>query len=491
MRFLKTARRVSLLTGIMPVLFACVPASVPVDTALTTPDRFEMRQTAQAPALDPHWPDTFGSKELSALVTQALDNNPDIAGALARLQQAEALTHQAQALLLPTLNGSGEGSRSRTPATLKRSTPPYNDSITNTFSMGLSASYALDVWGRYRSAYAAQLAGQDANFYDQQAIELVTAVSVTTSYLNVLAAQDRLVITQDNIATALRILKAIRGRLQVGTASALDVAEQESILAALKATTPALEQQIQQNRIQLAVLLGRVPEGFKLQAHSLKNLTVPQVQAGLPAHLLARRPDIARAEADLRTAHFNVQSARAALLPNISLTANGGLESLMLKNLLSPHAAFASGVAGITEPVFDGGNLRAQLEGQTARQEELIATYRKTVLTALADVENALVAVQLNRRQEILQQEAVTASRRAYEISEERLRAGTIDIVTLLSVQQNLFQSQENLVQSRLARLQASLSLIQALGGGFVLPDNAPARLQFTHDLPADSGTSP
>ena len=485
-----------MLTGILPVLFACVPESVPVETAITAPAQFEMRPHTQAPALeepglDYHWPDTFGSKELSALIAEALENNPDIAAAIARLQQAEAQTQQAQALLLPTLNGSGDASRSRSPATLKHTNPPYNESISNTFSMGLSASYALDVWGRYRAAYAAQLAGQDANFYDQQSVQLVTAVSVTTSYLTVLAAQDRLVITQENITTASRILNAIRGRLQVGTASALDVAEQESILAALKATTPALEQQIQQSRIQLAVLLGRMPEGFKLQARGLKNLTVPQVQAGLPAHLLARRPDIARAEAGLRAAQFNVQSARAALLPNISLTANGGLESLMLKNLLSPHATFASGLAGITEPVFDGGNLRAQLEGQTARQEELIATYRKTVLTALADVENALVAVQQSRRQEVLQQEAVTASRRAYEISEERLRAGTIDIVTLLAVQQNLFQAQENLVQSRLARLQASLSLIQALGGGFVLPDTAPARLQFKHDLSADSGTKP
>lgn len=491
-RLLKTAQKVAVLAGILPVLFACMPEPVPVDTALTAPAQFDTAAKGlEAPSIDTHWPDSFGSKELSGLIAQALDNNLDIAAAIARLQQAEAQTQQAQALLLPTLNGAGNASRSRSPATLRRESPPYNETISNSFSMGLSASYALDVWGRYRSAYAAQLAGQEANFYDQQAIELVTAVSVTTSYLTVLAAQDRLALTQDNIATASRILNAIRGRLQVGTASALDVAEQESILAGLKATTPALEQQIQQSRIQLAVLLGRVPEGFRLQGRGLKHLTVPQVQAGLPAHLLVRRPDIARAEASLRASQFNVQSARAALLPNISLTASGGLESLMLKNILSPHATFASGLAGVTEPVFDGGNLRAQLEGQTARQQELIATYRKTVLTALADVENALVAVQQSRKQELLQQEAVTASRRAYEISEERLRAGTIDIVTLLAVQQNLFQAQENLVQSRLARLQASLSLIQALGGGFVLPDTAPARLQFKHDLSADSGTKP
>ena len=491
MRFFKTAQSFLLWAGLVPALTACIPTSHPVETGLSAPEHFEGGQNLRAPVLDSHWPELFGASELPTLIRQAADNNPDIAAALARLQQAEAITQQAEALLLPSVNGSVTGARTRSPATLKRSTPPYNETIGNTFSMGLSASYALDVWGRYRSAYAAQTAGLEANIYDKQAVELVTAVAVTTSYLNALAAHDRLAITQENIATASRILKAVRSRLDVGTASALDVAEQESVLAALKATTPALEQQITQNRIQLAVLLGTVPEGFTIKTRSLKSLSVPQVKAGLPAQLLVRRPDIARAEAGLRAASFNVQSARAALLPNINLTATGGFESLALKNLLQPHALFASGLAGITDPVFDGGNLRAQLEGQTARQAELIATYRKTVLTALADVENALVAVQQSRKQEVLQQEAVNASRRAYEISEERLRAGTIDLVTLLAVQQNLFQAQENLLQSRLARLQAALSLIQALGGGFVLPDDAPARLQLSHDRPVDSETQP
>ena len=157
-RLLKTAQKVAVLTGILPVLFACMPEPVPVDTALTAPEHFETgAKSPDAPSLDPHWPDSFGSKELSGLIAQALDNNLDIAASIARLQQAEAQTQQAQALLLPTLNGAGNASRSRSPATLRRESPPYNETITNSFSMGLSASYALDVWGRYRSAYALSL----------------------------------------------------------------------------------------------------------------------------------------------------------------------------------------------------------------------------------------------------------------------------------------------------------------------------------------------
>jgi len=310
-------------------------------------------------------------------------------------------------------------------------------------------------------------------------VMLATASAVTNSYFIILSAHDRIALGRDNIATAQRILDAIRGRLSVGTASALDVAQQESVLASQKALIPQLEQQVSQTRNQLAVLLGRPPEGFRLAAKSLNSLKVPLVRAGLPSDLLRQRPDMARAEALLLAAGANVEASRAAFLPSFNLTASGGLESMTLKTLLNPHAAANSLLAGISQPLFDGGNLQAQYLGETAREAETVANSRKTVLTALSDVENALIAVEQSRRQEVLQQEVVTASRRATLISEERLKAGTIDIVTLLAVQQSLFQAQENLLSSRLQRLQASLGLIEALGGGFQKPtdegDDRPA----------------
>jgi NodT family efflux transporter outer membrane factor (OMF) lipoprotein len=265
------------------------------------------------------------------------------------------------------------------------------------------------------------------------------------------------------------------------------------VLAAQKALIPQLEQQAAQTRNQLAVLLGRPPEGFALSAKSLNNLKVPMVKAGLPSDLLRQRPDIARAEALLLAAGANVEAGRAAFLPSFNLTASGGLESMTLKTLLGPHAAANSLLAGISQPLFDGGTLKAQYQGETAREAETVANSRKTVLTALSDVENALIAVEQSRRQEVLQQEVVTASRRATLISEERLKAGTIDIVTLLAVQQSLFQAQENLLSSRLQRLQSSLGLIEALGGGFQKPadegDDKPALM--LPQKPRDSASLP
>ncbi len=479
-------------------LSACIPAHAPVDLAISEPQQFEALNSRATQRLTKEWPQLFGSKELEGLIVVALRDNPDIGAALARIDQSQALTQQAESLLLPGINGSFDAGQSMVPGTLKRREPPFNATRSKQFSTGANASYLLDIWGRYRSLYNAQQAVAQASIYDHQSVMLATSSAVTNSYFIILSAHDRIALGHENIATAQRILDAIRGRLSVGTASALDVAQQESVLAAQKALIPQLQQQALQTRNQLAVLLGRPPQGFVLSAKSLNSLKVPSVKAGLPSDLLRQRPDIARAEALMQAADANVEAGRAAFLPSFSLTASGGLESMTLKTLLNPHAAANSLLAGVTQPLFDGGNLRAQYQGETAREAETVANSRKTVLTALSDVENALVAVEQSRRQEVLQQEVVTASRRATMISEERLKAGTIDIVTLLAVQQSLFQAQENLLSSRLQRLQASLGLIEALGGGFQNPKDetspTPALmtpLKSRDSLPSSSTPSP
>jgi outer membrane protein TolC len=155
------------------------------------------------------------------------------------------------------------------------------------------------------------------------------------------------------------------------------------------------------------------------------------------------------------------------MLPSITLTGQGGYSSSALKNLFTPQSAFYSVAAGLTQPIFDGYRLRGQLDQQKGRQEELLQLYRKSVISAFGDVENALIAVQQTAERERLQRDVVTASRRAFELSETRLREGTVDIVTILQTQQALFIAEDNSAQARLARLQALVSLFQALGGGW------------------------
>ena len=303
--------------------------------------------------------------------------------------------------------------------------------------------------------------------YDRDVVSVATLASLANFYFQLAASQDRITLARDNIRTAGQVLQAIRARLSVGTATALDLAQQESIVANQRASVPPLQQVVDQNRNLIAVLAGRTPESLRVRGGSLRGLKLPSVQPGLPSDLLLRRPDIAAAEARLDAQGANVYAARAAFFPTITLTGSLGLQSITLANLLRPEAIAASLAQGLTQPIFNGGNLQGQLEAAKGRQIELLEGYRKAIVTALSDVENALVAVKQSAEAERLQQDAVRAALRAYQITQERLREGTIDVVTLLNTQTTLFQAQDLLIQRRLQRFLAIVSLYQALGGGF------------------------
>jgi len=184
--------------------------------------------------------------------------------------------------------------------------------------------------------------------------------------------------------------------------------------------------------------------------------------------LLTQRPDIREAEANLAAANANVYNARAQLLPSITLTGDGGYESAVLRVLARPESVIFSAAAGLTQPIFEGGRLLGNVDFQTAKQDELLQNYRKAVISAFSDVEIALYNVRETALSVQLQTAVVTSSRRAFDVSEQRLREGTIDLVTVLQTQQTLFTAEDALAQAQLARLQAIVSLYQALGGGWL-----------------------
>jgi outer membrane protein TolC len=183
---------------------------------------------------------------------------------------------------------------------------------------------------------------------------------------------------------------------------------------------------------------------------------------------LTQRPDIREAEANLAAANANVENARAQLLPSITLTGEGGYQSAILRTLLRPESMFFTLTSGLTQPIFEGGRLLGNLDLQKGKQDELLQNYRKAVISGFADVENALDDIRKTAEREKLQSDVVTSSQRAFDISEQRLREGTVDLVTVLQTQQTLYQAQDALVQARLAHVQAIVSLYQALGGGWL-----------------------
>jgi outer membrane protein, multidrug efflux system len=242
---------------------------------------------------------------------------------------------------------------------------------------------------------------------------------------------------------------------------------------------PPLPPTLAQNINALATLVSLPPESIHVVGGSLGGISSPRVTPGLPSELLTQRPDIRRQEAQLASATANVANARAQFFPSIQLTGQGGYQSSALTALFQPHAAFFSLVGGLTQPIFDGGRILGNYDLTKAKQDELLQTYRKTVVAAFADVDNALVSIRQTTEKLRLQREVVAASRRAFELAEQQLRAGTADIVTVLNTQLTLFQAEDALWQAQLAKLLAIVSLYQALGGGWepklATPANAPS----------------
>ncbi|PDT63980.1 RND transporter [Bradyrhizobium ottawaense] len=444
---------------------ACVLTQDLPDPALDVPAQYKYAGKGDAPpSLD--WWRGFRSAELTQLMEEAQTVNLDIAAAVSRIVQADAQARQAGAALLPSLSGTGQETYSRTSRSSASGLTNGGREVVN-YQASLSASYQLDFWGQNRDALQSAEETAKANRFDRDTVALTTLAAVANAYFQVLASQDRLRTAQRNIASAQRILDAVKERRKAGTGTDLDVALQESVLANQKALVPPLRQTLDQNVNALAVLVSRPPESVRVLGGSLDRIAIPRVTPGLPSELLTQRPDIRRQEAQLASATANIGNARAQFFPTIQLTGNGGYQSSALVSLFQPHAAFFQLVGSATQPIFDGGKILGNFEFAKARQDELLQTYRKTIVQAFTDVDNALFSIKQTTIKLQLQRDVVTASRRAFDLSEQQLRAGTTDIVTVLNTQLTLFQAEDALSQAQLARLLAIVSLYQALGGGW------------------------
>ena len=421
------------------------------------------------------WWRGFRSKELTDLIEESLTSNFDVAAAVARIVQADATSRIAGAALLPIVDLNSSASRSASSQTTRAGGSAFGNSFggsspSSFYGLSLSASYEIDFWGKNRALLRSAEELAVASRFDREVVALTTVVTVANAYFLVLASSDRLQIARNNIAAADRVFKLIQQRFEVGTASQLDVAQQESLLNSQRATVPPLEQILRQNIATLAVLIGRTPESVRIRVTSMSQLAIPPVTPGLPSDLIGQRPDIREAEAQLASANANVHNARAQFFPSITLTAEGGYQTSVLKNLVRPESTFFNLAAGLLQPVLEGGRIQGNFDFQKGRQDELLQLYRKAIVNGFADVERALIAVQQTARAERLQRNVVTSSRKAFEIAETRLREGTVDLITVLTTQTTLFQAQDALALAQLARLAAVVSLFQALGGGWQKP---------------------
>ncbi|MGH8778034.1 efflux transporter outer membrane subunit [Paraburkholderia sp.] len=409
------------------------------------------------------WWREYHDPALDALVERSLHNNFTLASAIASVEQARGNAQKAGAPQYPSLSLGATFSRAH----------QGRGSTTKSQSLFAEASYEADFWGfNAANASAADLLARASGF-DRDTVALTLTASVADTYFQVQSLRRRLAIARSVADDASHILQLLLAQQEAGVATELQVQQQRNALATFQAAVPALQQQLDTNVHALAVLVGTAPEQFTVNDAVLADIVVPRPRPNLPASLLETRPDIRSKEAQLQSANESVGAARAAFLPNIVLTADGGLSSKSLSHFLS--SPFASLATSLAAPLFDGGALRGQLHASQAAEAKSVADYRQTVVTALQDVEDSLSAAQQQQLAEAADQDAVDAARKAATLAQAQYRLGTVDFLTVLDTQRTLYQAEDTLVQARLARLQASVSLFRAFGGGFGVTDDSTA----------------
>jgi multidrug efflux system outer membrane protein len=443
------------------LLAGCVHPSISLqepDKALEIPETWGSATSKNAPS----WPDSqwwrqLGSTELSALVDLGRTNNLDIAAAIARVQQAESEAKIAGVPLLPNVDFSTSSNR-------------YQGGGSNTYSASsatLNVGYEVDFWGKNKAGLAAAQASLQANRFDSETVALTVTSGIVSTYLQVLSLRDQLSIARENVANAERVLALVEAQNRAGSSSVLDLARQRATLAGQKAIIPSLQQQEREAITALAILLGQAPQSFSVNEQGLGNILLPKVKPGLPSELLARRPDIRHAEANLAAANANVAVAHAALFPSIRLSGSGGVQSSALLWLFNSPTAILNIGAELVAPVFDAGRLKNQQELAEAQKRELLQIYRATVIGAFAEVDNALGKIHSLAEQTQLKKTEMEQARLAFELSEIRYRAGAEDLMTVLDTQRALSEVQNELGQLKLKRLQATVTLYKTLGGGW------------------------
>ncbi|MGZ7457988.1 efflux transporter outer membrane subunit [Pseudomonas sp. Ma2-10] len=458
--------QLSLLTLCL-LLGACGSPVQRPDSGLQPPAAWQSPHTHRATRSNLQWWTQFGSPQLDRLIEQAQVGSFDLAAAIARVRQAQADTVIAGGSLLPEVKTGLNANRQK----LLRGNgysqldADSDNKAVDYFNANLSATYEVDFWGGQRASRDSAQFGLQASEADQATVELTLLSGVANRYAQSLSLREQSRIAELNLANAQHVLKLVQTRFDAGSATALEVAQQKSLVAAQQRQWPLVQQQAQDAQISLAALLGRPVQALSLGQERFDQLSWPTIGAGLPSELISRRPDIARAEAQLAAAQADVTVARAAMLPTVTLSADIGSGADRAVDVL--RSPFYNLTAGLLAPVFNNGRLSAERDKATARQEELLETYRGAIIDGFADVEHALNSIRGLDEQRQWQSEELNQAQTAFNIAQRRYQAGAEDWLTVLETQRTLYAAQDLNVQLRLSRLQASIALYKALGGGW------------------------
>ncbi|HNG59725.1 MAG TPA: efflux transporter outer membrane subunit [Cellvibrionaceae bacterium] len=400
----------------------------------------------------------FGSPGLERMLAEAAAHSPEGAAARARLEQAQARYGLSRASLWPQLGLSVSSGKSR-------SKLPQGEVIQQGNSRAsLSLEQDLDLFGAERASRRSASYSLKASTLRAGADQLELNLAIAQAWFTHLALNERYSTQSQNLAIAQQILQLVEARFKAGAVSAADLSQQRTNLLAQQAALLPIEAQRQANLAALAVLVGAAPQTFNPPAEALSQLRVPALAAQWPAQVLTQRPDIGILEAQLAAADADISQARAAFFPRLSLGAAASLTSGELFSL-NPATQGLSWSLNLAQSLFDGGAKRNQYRLAKAQRLELVETYRKAVLNALAQSQTALANAGINQQQEEQQRQLVEEAQRSLALTQARYKAGRGDLQNLLDAQRSLFSAQDGLQQKCQARLLGALDLVQALGG--------------------------
>ena len=408
-------------------------------------------------ASDPAWWGNFGAPDLARLMVRAHSANPDLSAARHRIEAARAQVKASRSALLPAVSLGFDAGRSDT----------VSGEPAGLFGAGLGARWEIDLWGGARATVAASQAKVDAQAAAAEGLKLSLEAEMASLYFQWIGLGARVASAREILETSEKTLQLVERREELGEASRLDIARQRSAVAGLRAGIPELEALRERTRNAILALVGETPSGARLTEMPIDAVIVPEVNPGVPSDVLMRRPDLRRAAALIAAARGNVDAARSAMLPSLSLTAAGGLASGALSALFDPAGTLFSVAASTTAKIFDGGRLAAGVEVAQAEAKSLAEEYRSAAYAAFRDVEDALATLDHLKMAEESRRLAASEAGAAHAMALARYEAGEADLMTLLDAQRTRLEQDDAVRRIRSERLIAAVSLYKALGGSW------------------------
>ena len=408
------------------------------------------------------WWDVFQDEELQKLIRTALQQNYDARIAATRVLEAQEQVGLARANQFPTVSVSGNGTGLRNPAT--GPIPAYS------FNYGrvtANAAWDVDFWGKYRRATEAARANLLATDWAHQEVNATLVSNVAAAYFQLRELDLEMEISQKALTSRKESLELTKTLEEHGINSILDVRQAEQLVYTAAAEIADLQRRIGQQEDFLSILLGNNPGSMPRGKELIDQPHAPTVPAGLPSALLERRPDVRQAEGLLIAANARIGVARSAYFPDISLTAQPGFLSSSLTSLFSGGAGLWTFAGTITEPIFEGGALHANVRLAEAQKQEALLTYQQTIQGAFRDVSDALIAYQQNQEFRAQQDLLAHAAQDAAQLSGKRYEAGTTNYLEVLTNDTNYLTAELGLAQARLNELLALVQIYKALGGGW------------------------